>query len=313
MARARNIKPGFYKNEDLAECSVWARLIFPGLWMLADRDGRLEDRPKRIKAELLPFDSENVDPLLNELQARGFLVRYRNSDGSFIQISKFSDHQTPHYSEKPSVIKPPDSGNLCPSSNTDSGNLSQSSGDDSKKPSVIKRGLVAKNSGNIGSLRGGRNPLNPSSLNPSSLNPESGFLNPESRILKPYGEAKQPTARGARLPNDFFADFEFARNQGVRDPENEFEKFRDHWHSQPGQKGVKLDWPATWRNWCRNSKQFEPRNGHNGYQPDTTPNRAAEATQEMLDRRSEGTGPPSAEVRKRMAEITRKLTEKASL
>ena len=35
MARARNIKPGFYKNEDLAECSLTARFIFPGLWMLA--------------------------------------------------------------------------------------------------------------------------------------------------------------------------------------------------------------------------------------------------------------------------------------
>lgn len=107
MARARNIKPGLYKNEDLAECSIWARYIFPGLWMLADREGRLEDRPKRIKAELLPFDSAEIGPLLDELQAMGFLVRYQNSDGSFIQISKFSEHQTPHYSEKKSVIKPP--------------------------------------------------------------------------------------------------------------------------------------------------------------------------------------------------------------
>ena len=28
-------------------------------------------------------------------------------------------------------------------------------------------------------------------------------------------------------------------------------KFRDHWISQPGQRGVKVDWLATWRNWCR--------------------------------------------------------------
>lgn len=107
MARARNIKPGFYKNEDLAECSIWARYIFPGLWMLADRDGRLEDRPKRIKGELMPFDSQDAEPLLAELEDRGFLERYQNEDGSFIQISKFSAHQTPHYSEKQSVIKPP--------------------------------------------------------------------------------------------------------------------------------------------------------------------------------------------------------------
>lgn len=30
------------------------------------------------------------------------------------------------------------------------------------------------------------------------------------------------------------------------------EKFRDHWLSASGQKGVKLDWEATWRNWVRN-------------------------------------------------------------
>lgn len=107
MARARNIKPGLYKNEDLAECSVWARYLFPGLWMLADREGRLEDRPKRIKGELLPFDSQDVEPLLRELTMRGFLVRYQIDGASYIQITKFLTHQTPHYSEKQSVIKPP--------------------------------------------------------------------------------------------------------------------------------------------------------------------------------------------------------------
>jgi len=35
--RARNIKPGFFSNEDLAECSPWSRLCFAGLWLLADR------------------------------------------------------------------------------------------------------------------------------------------------------------------------------------------------------------------------------------------------------------------------------------
>ncbi len=113
MARSRNIKPGFYKNEDLAECSIWARYIFPGLWMLADREGRLEDRHKRIKGELLPFDSVDVDPLLDELATKKddngvpFILRYQNEDGHFIQITKFLLHQNPHYSEKPSIIKPP--------------------------------------------------------------------------------------------------------------------------------------------------------------------------------------------------------------
>lgn len=160
MARARNIKPGFYKNEDLAECSIWARYIFPGLWMLADREGRLEDRPKRIKGELLPFDGQDVEPLLVELEGRGFLVRYRNSDGSFIQISKFSTHQTPHYSEKASVIKGPISGNQPAIKGPQTR-------DDSWKGGGIKRGSQPPDS------------LNPDSLTVDSPNPDSP--NPESR------------------------------------------------------------------------------------------------------------------------------------
>jgi hypothetical protein len=35
---------------------------------------------------------------------------------------------------------------------------------------------------------------------------------------------------------------------------SELEKFRDYWTSQPGQKGTKTDWQATWRNWIRNAK-----------------------------------------------------------
>jgi uncharacterized protein YdaU (DUF1376 family) len=31
------------------------------------------------------------------------------------------------------------------------------------------------------------------------------------------------------------------------------EQFKDHWIAQAGQKGVKLDWFATWRNWVRNT------------------------------------------------------------
>ena len=30
------------------------------------------------------------------------------------------------------------------------------------------------------------------------------------------------------------------------------DKFRDHWAALPGQRAVKADWLATWRNWCRN-------------------------------------------------------------
>ena len=75
MARACSLAPSFFKNEDLAECSPWARLCFAGLWALADSEGRLEDRPKRIQGALFAFDSVNVEPLLEELQRHGLIER----------------------------------------------------------------------------------------------------------------------------------------------------------------------------------------------------------------------------------------------
>ena len=95
MARARNIKPGFFNNEDLAECSLAARLCFAGLWTLADREGRLEDRPKRIKGELFRFDSLDVEPLLKELAHRGFILRYEVDGRGLIQVVAFHKHQNP--------------------------------------------------------------------------------------------------------------------------------------------------------------------------------------------------------------------------
>lgn len=34
----------------------------------------------------------------------------------------------------------------------------------------------------------------------------------------------------------------------------EAEKFRDYWVATSGRNASKLDWEATWRNWCRNAK-----------------------------------------------------------
>lgn len=38
-------------------------------------------------------------------------------------------------------------------------------------------------------------------------------------------------------------------------PQEVFDQFKDYWVSVGGQKGTKLDWIATWRNWVRNQRQ----------------------------------------------------------
>lgn len=108
MARTRNIKPGFFKNDSLAEIEPLGRLLFAGLWTIADRDGRLEDRPKRIKAEILPYDNCDIDALLTVLFKKTFIIRYEISAQRYIQILNFNKHQNPHIKEPDSEIPPPE-------------------------------------------------------------------------------------------------------------------------------------------------------------------------------------------------------------
>jgi hypothetical protein len=110
MARMRAIKPGFFLDDELAECPIAARLLFAGLWTIADREGRLADKPKQIKIQTLPWDDVDTDALLTELAARGFIIRYAVDGHRYIAIPTWHRHQTPHKTERESVIPPPLNG-----------------------------------------------------------------------------------------------------------------------------------------------------------------------------------------------------------
>jgi hypothetical protein len=109
--RSRNIKPGFFKNEALAELPVEGRLLFSGLWCLADREGRLEDRPKRIAIDVFPYDRtlgvEDVQRLLDALEQHGFIRRYQVGDLRLMEVVNFKKHQSPHKTEKASTLPAP--------------------------------------------------------------------------------------------------------------------------------------------------------------------------------------------------------------
>lgn len=170
MARARNIKPAFFKNEDLAELPFDVRLMFIGLWTLADREGRLEDRPKRIKMELFPADDVDVDSGLWALQERGFIIRYEAEDKQCIQIVAFAKHQTPHVREAPSDL-----------------------------PSLEEGTAKAGARHNLGGCEA--SPRSPDSLNPSSLNPSS--LNPDCLQKTVSAAPTESRSKGDPLDNGF--------------------------------------------------------------------------------------------------------------
>jgi hypothetical protein len=105
MARARNIKPSIFKNELLGEADPLLTILFESLWCLADREGRLEDRPTRIKGETFPYrDGLNVDEMLSELERMDFIIRYVVEGQRLIQVLNFTKHQRPHGTEKDSEL-----------------------------------------------------------------------------------------------------------------------------------------------------------------------------------------------------------------
>jgi hypothetical protein len=102
------VKLGFFRNEHLCELSPYHRLLFQGLWLLADRAGRLEDRPRRITADLFPFDRDvNVDAMLMDLSTSQFITRYEAEGQKLIQVNNFSLHQRPHPKEPVSTFPAP--------------------------------------------------------------------------------------------------------------------------------------------------------------------------------------------------------------
>lgn len=94
MARIRTIKPEFFKSEEIAELEPLDRLLFIGLWTMADGEGKLLDRPKRIKAELFPYDANDVESGLKKIEKAGLIIRYLTCSGiNLVKIVNFSKHQ----------------------------------------------------------------------------------------------------------------------------------------------------------------------------------------------------------------------------
>lgn len=108
VARARNIKPSFFQNEDLAELDPLARLFFIGLWTVADFKGCVEFRPKRLKVQLLPYDNCDTERLGKNLESSGFVRIYSVDGQRYLKIVNFEKHQNPHKNERDSGSEIPD-------------------------------------------------------------------------------------------------------------------------------------------------------------------------------------------------------------
>lgn len=108
MARARNIKPAFFTNDELGELPPLARILFIGMWTIADFKGCFEYKPKRLKVQLLPYDDCDIEQLANILDKSGFISIYTVQGQRYIKVVNFHKHQNPHKNEKEGGSQIPD-------------------------------------------------------------------------------------------------------------------------------------------------------------------------------------------------------------
>lgn len=278
--RSRNIKPGFYKNESLAECSVWARYLFPGLWMMADRLGRMEDRPKRIKAELLAYDSVEVEPLLQELLIHGHILRYEVGGNNYIQILNFTKHQNPHHTETASII--PEADKFAKQHSRSNPSFHPHS---LLESTPLEGGVTPKNSESSTAFH-------TPSLPPDSLIPDSliqHHLNGDVRARETKEKNKLPNL--SRLPFDSlppeWSQWVHAEMGWSADVTADvWACFRDYWQGRTGKTAQKSDWGATWRNWCR-KENIRNSGGNNAnsqhYHQNARPNKSERAKAAIIE------------------------------
>lgn len=269
MARARNIKPGFFKNEILGVADPLYSLLFEGLWVLADRAGRLEDRPLRIKGEVFPYrDGLDMDSMLDWLQENGFIQRYVVGGKKCILVLEFVKHQNPHKNETESELPAPTSD-------------STTSEEIGTKPEII--GSTRADSLSTDSLI-------PDSPLPTLAKPAREELFEEFWKAYPKKKAKDDAKRAfdKRKPNRALVD---SMLSAIRLQARSMDWVKDH--------GQFIPYPASWLNsgsW-QDAETVTP----------MTELKARDPTLEKLDQDAKRAAPMPENLRKQFSEITKRM------
>jgi hypothetical protein len=118
MARIRSVKPDFFRHEGLQSLEAehpgsYCMLVFEGLWVICDRAGRFEWKPRTIKLDVLPFLEYDITGTLQLLAGAGFIQRYEVQGKIYGRIPSWEAHQT-FESLKNEKVRFPDPSGLFP-------------------------------------------------------------------------------------------------------------------------------------------------------------------------------------------------------
>ena len=230
MPRIRTVKPELAKHEVLfdleQELGEPVRFAWVMLFTVCDREGRFKWRPRSLKLDVLPYDSTDCARVLDALATRGLLVKYRVGDEWYGCIPTWRRHQVVNNRERASELPSPNEADDIYQQVTHA------------SPTRDSRAL-------------------------STPMPRHKGKGKERKGKERKGKREGANGRGSRLPTEWEPPetyVAFARERGLSDQsiKDELERFYDHFIAAPGQKGVKLDWFATWRNWIRRAPEFRP-------------------------------------------------------
>ena len=250
--RIRTIKPEFWRSDDIAALSVEDRLLFIGLWSYVEDNGVGRDEPQLIQCDLYPLDTFTEASVrtyggLMRLSQRGLITRYEGPDGRrYLQINSWDKHQKINRPSKPRF----------PQYNAENCTLTE--GSVSPHCTLTEGSLPEQGTGNREQGTGKPTLLAPSRETESAeTQTVAADAAPATASAKPA--SKPSKARGARIPDGWQPDQALADWTRANAPAAanalEVERFRDYWAAQPGTKGRKADWAATWRNWARRCQE----------------------------------------------------------
>ena len=126
---------------------------------------------------------------------------------------------------------------------------------------------------------------------------------------KPITNNQEKKTLGKRLASDFSFPKEWEdfcqQTRPELSPVKTFDQFKDYWIAQAGQKGVKLDWFATWRNWVR-STNAPKQNPYDVVRLTVAPSNEPDPALEKIKADALKATPIPLEVLAKMAELRRK-------
>jgi hypothetical protein len=229
--RIRGTKPEYWRSKLIASVSWDARFVLKALESYVDDNGVGEDDVNLLVGDCFLHDLirepsrtlARVSEAISELHQAGLVWRYTGNGKDLLFVSFWETVQR--------IDKPQAGRNPRPD-----GTLNY-------KDSEIR--------GSVATPREGSRTLAP--VTGEQGNRGTGEQNDSSD--EESLPRKRGTTRGTRIPEPFIVSGEMRQDMTAECPlldiDTHTRRFVDYWRAQPGQKGVKVDWPATWRNWMR--------------------------------------------------------------